>query len=64
MTHGGRYRPRAILKLTCAVCGDPFEATRPDAMTCSEACRQERSRASRAGRKRKPNTTPKGAQQK
>lgn len=57
MTSGGRYKPRRIIKCTCRVCGHTFDATRPDAMYCDTTCRQEASRAKRAGKGYKRNVT-------
>ncbi|MDQ4112903.1 MAG: hypothetical protein M3306_17690 [Actinomycetota bacterium] len=35
---------------TCKSCGDPFTAWRPQAETCSNACRKRAYRAARAAR--------------
>jgi predicted nucleic acid-binding Zn ribbon protein len=40
--------------LRCAVCSEPFEASRSDAETCSPACRARRTRA--AARRREEAT--------
>lgn len=61
-TSGGRYKPRKLLTLTCKICGEKFQATRPDARYCSATCRSTISRATRKtgkGTFKKPQPTEK-----
>jgi predicted nucleic acid-binding Zn ribbon protein len=39
-----RWAERRKVKLTCKACQKPFEATRPDAVSCSDKCRQQKRR--------------------
>lgn len=39
-----RWGARRTMRLNCSSCHKPFEATRPDAKTCSDKCRQQKRR--------------------
>ena len=58
MTHGGRYKLRKQITLTCAGCGGTFTATRPDAKYCAPSCRPLPAVATKPAPKRKRRGSP------